>query len=191
MPRGHITSALDGSEWLASCPHLFYPRKWSGFPLNRSLGGTQSQSGRFRKEKNLWLQPDSIPGPSIVQKQITHHRCNSGRPSSLWFWNADNRYPHAKGYGALKISVINHQNDDLRTTSKRDFRFSQQCGWGFRYFRTCCNVFGWIFSDVSREQNALFSEDKQSTSYSADNTGCHHRAHELRTALVRKSDKRS
>jgi len=55
-----------------------------------------------------------------------------------------------------------------------------------------------MFADVLKEHIALSSEDRQATSedrqsasYSADDTGCRHRAHELRTAFVGKSDIRS
>jgi hypothetical protein len=48
-----LTSALSGSEWLTSCPGYFTPGKECRYPLNRRLGGPQSQSGCFEEEKNL------------------------------------------------------------------------------------------------------------------------------------------
>jgi hypothetical protein len=40
------TSALDGGEWSASCPGLALPPgKDPQCPLDRRLGGSQSQSG--------------------------------------------------------------------------------------------------------------------------------------------------
>jgi hypothetical protein len=42
-----LTSALDGGEWSASRPSRALPRgKDPWYPLNRRLGGPQSQSGR-------------------------------------------------------------------------------------------------------------------------------------------------
>ena len=45
------TLALDGDEWLHSCPGYCTPCR--GRPLNRRLDGPQSQFGWFGKEKNL------------------------------------------------------------------------------------------------------------------------------------------
>jgi hypothetical protein len=41
-----FTSALDGVEWIASCPSSFLPRiKSPQYALDRKLGGPQSWSG--------------------------------------------------------------------------------------------------------------------------------------------------
>jgi len=48
-----LTSALEGGEW--STPHTgkFIPGKDPRYPLNRTLGGPQSLSGRYGKEKHF------------------------------------------------------------------------------------------------------------------------------------------
>jgi hypothetical protein len=46
-----LTSALAGSEWSASCPCCFIPRRNSPrYPLDRSPGGPQSQTGRSEEK---------------------------------------------------------------------------------------------------------------------------------------------
>jgi hypothetical protein len=44
------------SEWSASGPGCFTPRKESWYPLNRSLVGPQSCSGSFGEQKYLLTQ---------------------------------------------------------------------------------------------------------------------------------------
>ena len=44
-----LTSALDGSGWLAPRPGRFIPAKETRYPLYRRLGGLQGRSGRVRK----------------------------------------------------------------------------------------------------------------------------------------------
>jgi hypothetical protein len=53
--HAQLTLALDGGEWLASYPkHLTHGKE---YPLDSSLGGSQSQSGHSGKEKQpLHLQ---------------------------------------------------------------------------------------------------------------------------------------
>jgi hypothetical protein len=47
-----LTSALDGGEWSTSHFRLLYPQgKSSQYPLDRRLGGPQSQSGQCQREK--------------------------------------------------------------------------------------------------------------------------------------------
>jgi len=53
-----LTSALDGGEWSASRPSGFTPQGSSPcYPVDRRLGGLQSQSGRGDEEKNSQLLP--------------------------------------------------------------------------------------------------------------------------------------
>jgi hypothetical protein len=52
-----LTLALDGGEWLTSCPGCFTPRMEPQYPPNTTLGGPQSRSGRFGEEENLLLLP--------------------------------------------------------------------------------------------------------------------------------------
>jgi hypothetical protein len=57
------TSLLDGSEWPASRPGLFTP-----LPIDTSLVGSQSRSGRCREDKSLScrkLNPDSLAAQHI------------------------------------------------------------------------------------------------------------------------------
>jgi hypothetical protein len=62
-----LTLALDKGEWSATRPCCFTPQgKSPGYPLDRWLGGPQSQSGRCGDEKNLAL-PGIKPGPSSLQ----------------------------------------------------------------------------------------------------------------------------
>jgi len=52
--RAFLISAPDGDEWSASHPDRFTPRKRApGTPLDRRMGGPQSQSGRGGEEKNF------------------------------------------------------------------------------------------------------------------------------------------
>jgi hypothetical protein len=61
-----LTSALDGSEWLAVHPGRFTPQgKSSRYPLDRRLGGPQSRSGCCGEEKNS--QPLLGLEPLIIQ----------------------------------------------------------------------------------------------------------------------------
>jgi hypothetical protein len=49
-----ILPILDGSEWSASRPGRFTPRRKSPwYPMDRRLGGLQSRSGRGIEEKNF------------------------------------------------------------------------------------------------------------------------------------------
>jgi len=50
-----LTSALDGGERSASCPSSFALRESPQYPLDRRLGGPQSQSGHDIKEKLLLI----------------------------------------------------------------------------------------------------------------------------------------
>jgi hypothetical protein len=53
-----LTSALDRGEWSASRPSHFTPEErapW--YPLDRSLGGPQSRSGRGGGKKNFQPPP--------------------------------------------------------------------------------------------------------------------------------------
>jgi hypothetical protein len=52
-----LTSAVDGSEWLASGLGRFNPGKGPRFSLSRKLGGSQSQSEHLGEQKNLILLP--------------------------------------------------------------------------------------------------------------------------------------
>jgi len=40
-----LTLAPEGGDWSASCPSHFVPRERPWYPLDRRLGGPQSQSG--------------------------------------------------------------------------------------------------------------------------------------------------
>jgi hypothetical protein len=60
-----LTSAIDGGEWSASRPSRFTPRKRASDPLDRRLGGPQSQSERGSEEKNS--QPLPALEPPIIQ----------------------------------------------------------------------------------------------------------------------------
>jgi hypothetical protein len=52
--RVFLTLALVGGEWSASGPRLLYLwEKSTQYPLDRRLGGPQSQSGRRGEEKIL------------------------------------------------------------------------------------------------------------------------------------------
>jgi hypothetical protein len=48
-----LTSALDGGEWLVSMPPPLYPQdKSPQYPLDRRLGGPQSQSAYGVEKKS-------------------------------------------------------------------------------------------------------------------------------------------
>jgi hypothetical protein len=47
-----LPSALHGGWWSSSCSCRFTPTKKSLYPVNRSLGGPQSRSGRFGEDEN-------------------------------------------------------------------------------------------------------------------------------------------
>jgi hypothetical protein len=59
-----LTSVLDGGEWLASHPDRFAPAKQPRYPLDRTLYGPQSRSGRSQKE----LEADHSPPSSTEDK---------------------------------------------------------------------------------------------------------------------------
>jgi hypothetical protein len=69
-PWRRIGSALVGGEWSTSHPGCFTRQgKSPRYPLDRRLGGPQSQSGRFGEEKilglpGLELRPLSRPAHS-------------------------------------------------------------------------------------------------------------------------------
>jgi len=48
-----LTLALVRGEWLTSHSSCFIPGKEPWYPLNRKLGGPQSQSGHFGEDKDL------------------------------------------------------------------------------------------------------------------------------------------
>jgi hypothetical protein len=57
-----LPSALDGGEWSASRTGRFTPQgKSPWYPLDRSLGGPQSRSGRGGEQKNSQLPPGIEP----------------------------------------------------------------------------------------------------------------------------------
>jgi hypothetical protein len=66
-----LTSALDGGELSPSRPGLFTPRERSPwYPLNRSLGGPRSRSGRGGEEKHF--QP--LPGlEHLIIQPVAQH----------------------------------------------------------------------------------------------------------------------
>jgi hypothetical protein len=58
---GRLIAPLDGSEWSASGSGRFTA---SRYPLNRSLDGSQTRSGRFGEDRSLLPYRDSNHGPS-------------------------------------------------------------------------------------------------------------------------------
>jgi hypothetical protein len=50
-----LSSTLDGREWSASRPDRFTPGESSGYPMDRTLFGPQSRSGRCEVQKHLLL----------------------------------------------------------------------------------------------------------------------------------------
>jgi hypothetical protein len=58
-----LTSALDESEWSASRPGCFNPRekKYLQYPLDTSLSGPQSRSGRGGEENHHYRTRKSNP----------------------------------------------------------------------------------------------------------------------------------
>jgi hypothetical protein len=66
-----LTSALDGGEWSAWRRGRFtYGEMTPRFPLDR-LGGSQSQSGRCRKDKNLTPVGIRTPAVQLVARRYT------------------------------------------------------------------------------------------------------------------------
>jgi hypothetical protein len=70
-----LTSALDGDKRSTSCPSHFTSGKERWYPLNRRLGGTQSQSGLLEKRKiscpywdsNQWSSsPQLVATPTVL-----------------------------------------------------------------------------------------------------------------------------
>jgi hypothetical protein len=66
-----LTSALDEGEWSASHPRPLYLGNHPWYPLDRRLGGPQSQSGYRAEQKNL-----PLPG---IKTQLSSHS-----PSQYW-----------------------------------------------------------------------------------------------------------
>ena len=76
-----LTSALDGSGWLAPRPGSSTPGKDIRYLLYRRLGGPQGRSGRVRKIS--LPHQDSIPGPSSPQRVAIPTWCtNTSCPPS-------------------------------------------------------------------------------------------------------------
>ena len=67
-----LTSALDGGDWWTSRPGRCTPGKESRYPLNRTLGGPQNRSGRYREEESLF--PLLAFDPRTLQP-VTYSRC--------------------------------------------------------------------------------------------------------------------
>jgi hypothetical protein len=86
-----LTLALDGGECSASCPQPLYPQgKSPWYPLDRRLGGPQSQSGCGGEEKNS--QP--LPGLKslIIQPIAQHYTTELSQILTAWkdHWNQVN-----------------------------------------------------------------------------------------------------
>jgi len=56
-----LTSALDGGEWLTSCPTHLTPGKEHQYQISSRLGGPQSCCGHFGEEINLCPIPAFKP----------------------------------------------------------------------------------------------------------------------------------
>jgi hypothetical protein len=76
-----LSSAIDESEWATSCPCRFILLKELRYPMNRRLGGPQSRSGGFGKEK-----PDifTLLGcyTAFIRSRLPSFRDNLSVPSS-------------------------------------------------------------------------------------------------------------
>jgi len=57
-PHAFFNLAVDGSDWLASCPSRFNPRERARYPTDRRLVGPQIHSGRGDEE----LSSQPMPG---------------------------------------------------------------------------------------------------------------------------------
>jgi hypothetical protein len=64
-----LTSALDGDGWLASCLSCCIPG--DQHPLDRKLGGPQSQSGRRGEEKNFAPAGNQTPAVQPIARCYT------------------------------------------------------------------------------------------------------------------------
>jgi hypothetical protein len=64
----HLASALEGGTWSTPRPGRITPKKETRYPLYRTLGGTQSWSGRLRK-----ISP--APGFDSRTEQAVASRC--------------------------------------------------------------------------------------------------------------------
>jgi hypothetical protein len=58
-----LTSAFDGGEWSVSSRAPFTPGKNPRHPVDKRLGGSQSQSWRRSEEKILYPVANRIPNP--------------------------------------------------------------------------------------------------------------------------------
>jgi hypothetical protein len=56
-----LKSALDGDEWLASCPGRFNPQRKLRYLLDMRLVGPQSRSELCGIEKKIFLLPQNEP----------------------------------------------------------------------------------------------------------------------------------
>jgi hypothetical protein len=63
-----FTSSADRGERSSSCPSRLTPGKQSQYPLNRRLGGPQTLSGLWRREKSiaLWNSNPDHPAQTSV-----------------------------------------------------------------------------------------------------------------------------
>ena len=67
LVRSYLSPRLGGGEWSTSRSGRFTPGKELRYPLNRRLGGLQSQSGRLEGGKKI-LAPDGIRVPQFLYR---------------------------------------------------------------------------------------------------------------------------
>jgi hypothetical protein len=85
------TSVLDGVSGQRHTPAVLYPlRKDPQYPLDRRLGGPQSQSGHNGRWKILCLRQGSNPNCPVVQSVARHY--TDWATLGPMFWNI----PHQK-----------------------------------------------------------------------------------------------
>jgi hypothetical protein len=71
-----LSLTLDGGKWSASCPNVFNSgASASYYPLNKRLGGPQSQLGAFEKRKYVSPPIHKWNDSSVVQ-QFYHSLCS-------------------------------------------------------------------------------------------------------------------
>jgi hypothetical protein len=88
-----LTSVLVGGEWSASRPGRFTPGERTRHPSHRRLGGSQSQSGRYREVTHYWRYRNSNSNPSVFKPVASRYTgCatapleNTGSSTYLFFF---------------------------------------------------------------------------------------------------------
>jgi hypothetical protein len=103
------TSVLDGRWMISFTPRPFYPR----CRLGRNLGGPQSQSGRYGKEKNILpIGGIEFRFLGVSSQWLRNYTERNNRASSIWTVMLTNRMlecGHQRIQGLLLLTLCTYR----------------------------------------------------------------------------------